>query len=202
MNNIYLEEYSNLLERVLSTGYLFRYSHSSIERMVSYSTYFQNVEKDVDGFAPIINSSSLIKEVFPGAKINIIDVPMYNQCLWASEAYLRIQGATGLTFECIFLYIPINKMYEYFPLYHEMDFSQIIDEFNRLYSLNSVLSVAIKRYHFPLKELSKRTGLSYNTLYSVKQRRRDIGKLNVEDAIKIANVLHIRIETLIEYKNI
>lgn len=199
MNNIYIDEYLHNFERVLSTGHLFSYSHSSIERMISYSSYFQCIEKDTFGYAPIINSASLIKEVFPDITVDLVGVPIYNQCLWAADAYLRIQEATGLTFECIFLYLPINKMYEYFPLYHEMDFSQIIAEFNRLFIADSCLSIAIKRYRISLQEVSKRTGISYNTLYSLKKRRRDINKLNVKDALKIASVLQIRIETLIEY---
>ena len=68
MNSQYLYEYSNILERVLSFGYEYNYSTPSLERLISYSSYFQSIEKDSSGFAPIINSDELIKELRDGLK--------------------------------------------------------------------------------------------------------------------------------------
>ena len=196
MNSLYLEEYINIFERVLSVGYINNYSTPSIERLISYSSYFQGIEKDKSGFAPISEDNAIIKEFFPDFKKGLLDVKVYNQCLWAAESYLRIQGETGLTFECIFQYISINKMYEYFPLYHEMDFSHIINEFKRLYEDKSVLSILIDKYHYSLMDISKRTGISYDMLSSLKQRRRDIRKASVEIVTKLSQIFNVRIETI------
>ena len=198
MNSQYLYEYSNVLERVLSFGYEYNYSTPSLERLISYSSYFQSIEKDSSGFAPIINSDELIKELLPDVKADLLNVRSYNQCLWAAETYLRIQGTTGLTFECIFLYIPINKMYEYFPLYHEMDFSHIIKEFKRLFNEKSVLGLLIEKYHYSLTDIAKQIDVSYNVLTSLKQRKRDIKKTSVETVIKLSQVFNVRIETIAE----
>lgn len=198
MNSQYLYEYANIFERVLSLAYENNYSTPSLERLISYSSYFQNIEKDKNGIAPIVSETSLIKDFFPSLKVNMLEIPTYNQCLWAAESFLRIQGETGLTFECIFLYIPINKMYEYFPLYHEMDFSQIIKEFKRLYSEKSVLGLLIDRYHYSLTDVAKQIGVSYDLLSSLKQRRRDIKKASVEVVVKLSQLLNVRIETLSE----
>ena len=59
MNNQYLYEYTNILEHILSVGYEYNYSTSSLERLISYSSYFQNIEKDNRGFAPIINDVTI-----------------------------------------------------------------------------------------------------------------------------------------------
>lgn len=90
------------------------------------------------------------------------------------------------------------KMYEYFPLFHEMDFSQIINEFKRLCSLESIFSIVINRYGYSLKYVSSETDISYESLYSYKQRRRDIKKMNAADAARLASFLRVRIETLLE----
>lgn len=198
MNSQYLNEYASNLERILSIGYEYKYSTPSLERLISYSEYFQNIEKDNRGFAPITNDVTLIKDLFPNLKVDLLNMPHYNQCLWAAESYLRIQGETGLTFECIFLYIPINKMYEYFPLYHEMDFSHIINEFKRLYVEKSALQLLIERYHYSLSNLSKEIGVSYDMLYSLKLRRRDIKKTSVEIVARLSQVFNVRIETIAE----
>lgn len=198
MNSLYLNEYVNNLEIIFSIGYGRKYSTSYIERSISYSSYFQNIEKDNKGFAPITNDVTLIKDLFPNLKVDLLNMPHYNQCLWAAESYLRIQGETGLTFECIFLYIPINKMYEYFPLYHEMDFSHIIDEFKRLYAEKSALQLLVERYHYSLSNLSKEIDVSYDMLYSLKLRRRDIKKTSVEIVARLSQVFNVRIETIAE----
>lgn len=198
MNNQYLYEYVNVLERVLSTAYEYNYSTPALERLISYSPFFQDIEKDSGGFPPIINDTALVKELFPNFKKDLLTIPIYNQCLWAAESYLRIQKETGLTFECIFLYISISKMYEYFPLYHEMDFSHIVKEFKRLFSTKSILKLLSEKYHYSLVDIAKQTNISYDMLSSLSNRRRDIKKTNVEIIIKLSKIFNVRIETIAE----
>lgn len=197
MNSNYLYDYVNLLERVFSFGYKTNYSTSAIERAISYSSFFQKIEKNE---SPIINDSLLLTTLFQENSINLEAIPVYNQCLWAAEAYLRIQDECRLSFEAIFLYIPINKMYDYFPLYHEMDFSHIVKEFLSLYEKKSVFSLLLDKYNFALNNVSNDICISYETLYSLKQRRRDIKKISVETGKAIADYFNVRLETLAEIK--
>ena len=195
MNSNYLYDYINLLERILSFGYKMHYSSNAIERAVSYSSFFQKIENNE---SPLINDSLLLKSLFQEYDIIPSDIPVYNECLWAAEGYLRIQNASKLTFEAIFLYIPINKMYDLFPLYHEMDFSHLVNEFTSLYEKKSVFSLLLDKYNYSVSTVSEKTGISYETLYSLKQRRRDIKKISVEMAKKLASYFHVRLETIAE----
>ena len=197
MNSNYLFEYINLFERVLSAAYQYKYHLPSVEHGIAYSPFFQSIERNDNG-APIIDEQTLIKQVLPELDINTMDVKTYNQCLWAAESYIRIQKETGFTFELIFLYLPIKKMYQYFDIYHEMDFSQIIEEFNRLYSEQSILSILVSNYKYSIKEISDISKISYETIYSLKQRKRDVKKANVESIIILSSILHVRVETLSE----
>ena len=200
MNSNYLYEYSSLFERVLSVAHYLHYSTATLERLISYSPYFQNIENDKNSFPPITNDKTLINSLFYDQTVNIEEIPIYNQCLWAAEAYLRIQEATSLTFEAIFLYMPISKMYSLFPIYHEMDFSQIINEFNILFNKESTLSILLKKYNYSLKDISIRCNISYATLFSLKQRKRDIKKANTEICINLAKIFNVRVETIAEIK--
>ena len=87
-------------------------------------------------------------------------------------------------------------MYHYFPLYHEMDFAQIINEFLRLYSLESVLSLLLKKYHYSLRKVSEKTNIPYDTLYSIKQRRRELSKTSFEVLFKLSKIFNVRLETI------
>ena len=194
----YLHEYTDDLERVLSLGYHCGYSTSALEREIAYSSFFLKLEDDGLGLPPIVHDEDLVNEVLSEIKTPLKDVPVYNPCLWAAEAFLRILLETRLTFECIFLYLPIAKMYELFPLFHEMDFSQIIQEFKRRYHEKSAFAILLENYGYSLKYVSEQTGLSYDSLQSWKQRRRNIQNGNVKDVFKLARVFHVRMETIAE----
>ncbi|MBQ9457228.1 MAG: hypothetical protein IJU64_01815 [Bacilli bacterium] len=198
MNSAYLYEYAALLERVFSVAHASRYADAAVERAISYSPFFQSIEGNRK--APIFEERALLKAVFPELDVLPEDVPVYNQCLWAAEAYLRIQAEIGLTFEAIFLYFPLREMYDCFPLYHEMDFSQIVGEFKKAFQEKSVLDLLFTKYRYSVKEVSLETGIPYQTLFSLKRRRRAIGKVGAASVIALARVFHVRVETITESK--
>ena len=197
MDNGCFYEFSNSLAMVLSFGVARQMGASVIEKAISYSPYFQHIEK---GESPIMVESDLISSLFPEFGGPLDDVPLYSQCAWAGEAYLRIQKETGLTFEAIFLYLPLKETYRLYSLYHEMDFSQIVDHFRSLYSKASALQILLNVYKYSLKYVRERTMLSYDTLNSIKRRRRDVSKIAVSSAVALADLFHVRVETLAEIK--
>lgn len=201
MNSAYLYEYASAFERVLSASYAEKYSQAATERSISYSPFFQEIEKSDSPFRPFPDATSLVKSVLGQGDTCLDGLPIYKQCLWAAEAYLRIQMESRLTFEAIFLYMPLTKMYACFPLYHEMDFSRIVEEFKASYAKKSVLGMLLETQGVPLSNLSKKTGIPYDTLASVKSRRRDIRKLSVSNVIAIASFFHVRVETVAEIQN-
>lgn len=200
MDYKFLYSYLYYFERVLSVARSRNYSLLAVEKYISNSSYFQAIEDDVNNSSPVTTDVDLINSIFIDIKVDLTKVPHYNKCLWAAEAYLRIQAETCFTFETIFLYIPIKKMYEYFILYHEMDYSKIISLFWELYKKESVLSLLIKQYNFSLIYISTETGFSYSTLSALKTRQRKIGSLNVHDLLKLSKLLHVRAETLSEFQ--
>ena len=198
MNEVYVQEYTDLLERVLSVAYKRNYYLPALERQISYSQFFRQIERSDNGQPPFIVDNDLVKEIYPEINVSLADTPVYEQCLWAAEAYIRIQESSKLSYEAIFLYIPIKKMYEYFDLYHEMDFIHIINEFYKLFKLNSVIGLLIKKCSISMKTVSKQIGIPYDSLYSYKSRRRDIKKMEAKSAYDLATLLRVRIETLLE----
>lgn len=198
MNEVYVQEYTDLLERVLSVAHKRNYCLPALERQISYSQFFRQIERSDNGLPPFIVDNDLVKKIYPEINVSLANTPVYEQCLWAAEAYIRIQDSSKLSYEAIFLYIPIKKMYEYFDLYHEMDFIHIINEFYKLFKLNSVVGLLMKKYSISMKTVSKQIGIPYDSLYSYKSRRRDIKKMEAKSAYDLATLLRVRIETLLE----
>ena len=200
MNSFYLYEYSYYFEMILSIAVKLDYSTKALERMISYSKYFNGIENDLCTIPPVANEKEIIDYFFPNLNIDPKDYPLLTPSCWVSEAYLRIQGETGYTFEYIFLYIPIKEMYEKFPIYHEMDFTHIISYFYELVIKKSPLEILCERYGYSLKYVSEQTKIPYRTLISLSRRERDIKNTSVTTVLKLAKFLNVRIETLSEYK--
>ena len=196
-----LDNYVEILERVFSFGVYHKYALTFIRDSISQSKFFQAVESNSYSSIVYQIAEDVAKEIYYERKeISFKDVPIYTECLWAAEAYCKIQEHSKLTFEAIFLYIPLDSMFSYFHLYHEMDITRIVEEFDRLYNSRSTLSLLLDKYGYSLKYLSKITNVSYQTLASFNTRRRDIKKCDVQVLKNIANALNTRIETLAELK--
>lgn len=199
MNDTYFDEIVGVLEQVLSYAYAKDFSLDLVEKEISKSSFFQLVEKRKDNIIPFVDEIKLISKIFGETPNDLAKIPTYRECAWAAESYCHIQKETRLTFEAIFLYIPIDKMYEYFPLYHEMDFFHIVNEFSRLFFKTSVLSLLIDKRNISIKYIAKETGISYASIFSYKKRRRDIKKMSAEAACILANIFDVRIETILEF---
>ncbi len=199
MNDTYFDEVVSLLELVLSYAYKYDYSFEMVEKEISRSSFFQLAEKREGVILPYLNENFLISKIFGESIKEDNSITIYKECAWAAESYCHIQRETRLTFEAIFLYIPIKKMFQYFPMYHEMDFFHIVNEFSRLFIKSSTLSLLMENRKLSNHNVSKETGMSYASIFSYKKRRRDIKKMPAESACMLANLFDVRIETILEF---
>ena len=201
LNNF--ENYIDVFSDVLSIAYEYKYSLKVIEKRIVYSPYFSILQNNIDDPILYATKKDILRQFFIDFDIDFTRIKKYNECLWVSEAYLNIMEHSGCTIEVIFLYIPLKDMYNYFSIYHEMDFSQIRKRFTELYSQTSILSIASKRIGKTLQTISLETDISYSMLSALSSRQRDIKKLNGIHLYKLSQSLQLKIESLLcDYKKI
>ena len=198
MNSLYHSEYADLLGRVFDVAYKCSFSLEALEKRISNNTFFKSIEGSIEGLAPIISDVELTKQIFYEVSFDLYEIPQHIQTLWASEAYIYIQEETRLTFEAIFLIFPIEKMLSCFDVYQEMNFSQLVSYFMIERGLNSVFSCLLSKYKYSLRDVEEKTGIPYETLRSLKIKRRDIKKASVEVVSALAKLFKVRIDTLAE----
>ena len=200
MNNDYFnyQKCVDDLTAILSIGYFFKYSTEVIEKRISESKYFNNFNKDFFTSESYISTDEIIETIYFDADIdeNTKNVT-YNELEWVSMVYINIIEDTGLGFEAIFCYAPIEKVIMMYRLYHEMDFSQSVQWFNEERNKVSIIKVLMKRMNMTNDYVSSKTNISLSMIDALKNRRRDIKKLDVERALALANTLNIKIETLL-----
>lgn len=187
----------NDLTLVLSLAYFHHFSFKAIEKRIVQSKYFSLFTSDFINKESYATSYDILKEIFPDVDIDEnIDI-FYNELEWVSMMYIYIISKTNFNFETIFCYIHINDAIKMYKLYHEMDLSLSYDEFNKLRKEKSIIKIRMKELEYTNEFVSKNVNLSYSMINSLKNRKRDIKKVDVNSALKLANLLKINVETLI-----
>lgn len=190
-----MEEKLEYLTSILSYGYTLKISYRELSRRIANNDYFIAIERQnyLSAFL-FCSKESLLKSIYFDREVH--EVNDYVQASWAAEVYLLIQEETHFTFETIFEYFPLEKVYEMFSMYHEMDIYNMYDEFMREYKSKSLLKLLMKSYKLTTNYVSEKTGISTSLLFALQQRRRNINKLEAYKCNGLANLLHVRIETL------
>ena len=198
MNNSVLDytKRINDLTLVLSIGSFFKYSPKVVEKRIITSKYFSLFNNDLLEIKSYISSSILVKEIFP--EINIDDFNnTFVEFEWIAMMYLYIIDKTGFNFETLFTYIDIETALQMFKIYHEMDLSASYDRFTELYHTKSIVKSKMSQLGLTNLEVSMQTSISLPMIDALKNRHRDIRKLEVQKALMLANTLNIQIETLL-----
>ena len=120
---------------------------------------------------------------------------------WTGWALAYYQWETGLSFEEINTYIPIQRVSAlYFP-FHEMDIRQFCDQMNELYRTakpDTNLKLRRQRVKLTQKELADASGVPIRTIQQYEQRQKDINKAQAEYLVMLARVLCCDIEDILE----
>lgn len=185
------------LSLVFSIAHFYQYSWKVIEKRIIDSKYFSLFNSDFLNAESYKTSVEILQEIFPDADTEELCNISYNELEWVATMYVNILRKTDLNFETIFAYLPIEEGIKMYSLYHEMDFSQSLDRFLELKSQTSLMKVKMKQLKMTNQELSKRCGLSQSMIDALKNRRRDIKKLDLANGVKISYALHISVETLL-----
>lgn len=191
------DEIIEVLASILSCGNYYKFSDEVIMKRIAYHPFFIMVEKEKESSVLYQNIDTTVNEIFYDIDLSQYDYRIYNQSLWLAELYVNIHKQTKMTFEAIFLYLPLAKGYSMFPLYHEMDFSQGVDYFISLTEKQGLIALLMKKKGISVVELAKKSGLSYVMTSKLKRREKDISKVAASNYLNLVSCLDVRPETLI-----
>lgn len=143
MNKINFDSFSNMLEKSFFVNIL---------EKKEYNEYFNNsIEKifyDITGF-------KVLKDESYG---------VYNDAYWCGQNYYDLHTKINKSYSYIFLKLPFSQMINLYPVYHEMDFSSLVDFFNKKEKDKTILRLLCENKKCSLNDISKKTLLSFNTL--------------------------------------
>ena len=191
----YIEKYQNVLMHLLSKAIGLNYSYSFIERKIAYSDVFSEFERSNVTLIAFNDNERIYNAIFGNSENDLLmgDDTIY---LWLAFVYIHLFLKYKVTFEMLFIALPIEKALNLFRLYHEMDITQVdkvfVDAINP-----SNLSCVMNNKKVSIKHLSGMTGIPFATIRSLKYGYRSLDKLEANKLVSIAFALNVKVETLL-----
>lgn len=196
LSDDYLTKYCDTLSYIIGRSINDGYSFSSIEKEIADSKMIKEFERSNITTIAFSSVEKLYSDIFPdsvntGFKLNVYDV--YG---WVGLSYIHLFIEMQITFETLFIVLPIKEMINLYPLYHEMSFSQLLNHAKELIPY-SYLDNIMKKQELSTNELSQKTGIPFSTINQLRYGKRDIGKLESNKLLTLSKFLNVRPESLL-----
>lgn len=120
---------------------------------------------------------------------------------WTGWALAYYQWYSGKDFSTINKEVPIDKVFDMYVPYHEMDILQFVDNMDdvrRKLRLMTYLKLYRKKLGYSQNEVAIASGVPLRTLQQYEQGQKNINNAKVEYVVSLARVLGCRVEDLLE----
>ena len=114
---------------------------------------------------------------------------IYDDAYWAGASYFELFLETKKPFSYIFLKLPLVKMMDIYPIYHEMPFSSLVEYFHKLEKEKTIIRALCEQNKYSLTKLSDLTGINKATLSSYNASDEALYKGSFQNIISIASSL-------------
>lgn len=191
----YIEKYQSVLGHLFSKAIGLRYSYSFIERKIAYSDVFSEFERSNITLIAFNDNEKIYDAIFGNSENDLIRVndSIYE---WLGFVYIHLFLKFKVTFEMLFIALPIEKALGMYRLYHEMDITQMEKVFCDAITPSSLAQI-MKCKKITTKDLSGRTSIPLATIRSLKYGYRSIDKLESYKLAELAFSLNVKVETLL-----
>ncbi len=120
---------------------------------------------------------------------------IYNDAYWCGYSYFELYQVTKKSFAFIFLKLPFEKMMNVYSIFHEMDFSSLLDYFYKKNDERTILKLLCENKHCSLSKLSIETGISRSTLVKYNSSDENLYKASFQNLYLIAKYFDIPLST-------
>ncbi len=120
---------------------------------------------------------------------------------WAGWALAFYQWYSSRSFMEILTVVPLSRIIEMYPVYHEMDITHFAEQMDRaLSSARPASRLKARRQNAGLSqaELASESGVALRQIQLFEQRHRDINRAAAVTLLRLGKALHCRIEDLLE----
>ena len=196
LSDDYFDKYVYVFGYLFSRSIFENYTFDSIQKTIAYSKIADELESSNITTIAFSSSESIYRMLFPEHDNEGYSYNPYDQFGWLGYLYVHLFLKFNLTFELLFIILPIEKALNMYRLYHEMDIEQSYKYFESLVHYSYLDNIMDYR-KISTEELSRISGLSFNTLKMIRYNKRDISKTESQNLYRLSRVLNVKMTTLI-----
>ena len=157
----YKNDIINRLSAIITYGVSKGYSYAFIEEKIISSSFVNGLENNYYDIG--LSIEDVIEETYKVKLSQKADISFKG--LFIGESYIRLFFELNKSFEYLFLYWPLSFFIDKYEIYHEMDFSNLKNDFLELSNGTSLLKKLSQKNNLKYVEISKLTGIKLNTIH-------------------------------------
>lgn len=192
MNDFELKKVRELFSRLFVVGINNKINLNSFTSMLEKSEFIHIIEQNT--YSEYFNRE--IKNIF--YEITGFSVKednsygVYNDAYWCGQNYFDLHIKLKKSFSYIFLKLPLNEMIDMYPIYHEMDFSALVERFKEKEKETTIIKALCIKKGCSLVDLSENTLISINTLKKYNTSDEMIFAASFQNINKICNYFDVQ----------
>ena len=126
---------------------------------------------------------------------------IFDDAYWCGTAYFYLREKTRKPLEYILLKLPLDQLIDLYPLYHEMDYSSLLEEFNKIEKEQTILKLIFETYHVNMVKLSKDINISLNTIKYYRQNDENLYSASFDKIYHLANYFNLPLKLFLKEDN-
>lgn len=164
MNDYEINKIRETFSRLFVLAIRNKMNFNSFTNMLEKSDYISVIEKNK-------YESSLDKTVdllfyeITGFEVNEDNsYGIYNDAYWCGQNYFDLHLKTNKSFSYIFLKLPLEQMLNIYIIFHEIDFSSLVDYFYKKCEEKTIIRLLCEKNNKSLTDISQGTLIALSTL--------------------------------------
>ena len=164
MNNYEVDNLRETFSRLFVLAVRNKINFTSFTNLLCQSEFLSKIERNkIDDIINIPVEKILFS--ITGFEVKVDNsYGVYNDAYWSGQNYFDLHLRTKKSFIYIFLKLPLTEMMNIYSIFHEMDFTSLLDYFNKKEKDKTILRLLCEKKNCSLNDISKATSLSLNTL--------------------------------------
>ena len=123
---------------------------------------------------------------------------IYNDAYWCGHCYFELFLQTHKPFSYLFIKLQLEKMLSVYEVYHEMDFTALLELFRKKEQEVTILGALCKDKKCSLTKLKEATGISVNTLRKYRYNDELLYKASFQNVYKLAKYFEVPISLFVK----
>lgn len=198
MSNIDTRAVREIFARLFVVAIENRINFAAFTTMLAKSEFVTKIERDQydDCFNKTIDD--ILYQVTNNHLTICESYGVYNDAYWCGFSYFNLFQKTKKPFSYIFLKLPLARMMDLYPVFHEMDLSSLVDRFQKIEKTKTILRLLCEHYKCSVAKLSSATGINKATLAKYNASDDALYKGSFQNIIKIASFFDVPISLFVE----